>query len=76
MRRWWNRDSDEVESRTRVARLDAEIAELGRRYPGPKSNVIPFPNGEEFQLHPVADGTAMELGNQTEVMRKTNGNGG
>jgi hypothetical protein len=60
---WWNRDSDEIEYRARVARLDAEIAELGRRHPGPKSNVIPFPNDEPVQLHPVADGTAMELGN-------------
>jgi hypothetical protein len=73
---WWNRDADELELRTRIARLECEIAELERLHPGRKSNVIQFPTDEPTQLHPVADGTAMEFGNQHDLMRKTNGNGG
>jgi hypothetical protein len=73
---WWDSDEEARILRARVAKLEAENAELARRFPGPKSNVIPFPNGEEYQLPSVADGTAMELGDQHELMRKTNGNGG
>jgi hypothetical protein len=73
---WWDVDEEARILRARVAKLEAENAELARRFPGPKSNVIPFQNGEEFQLQPVVNGTAMELGNQSEFMRKVNGNGG
>jgi hypothetical protein len=67
---WWNRDADELELRTRVARLEREIAELGRLRSGRTTNVIQFPTDEPTQLHPVADGTAMELGNQHDLMEK------
>ena len=70
---WWNRDADELELRTRIARLEREIAELEHH---PTTNVIQFPTDEPVQLHPVADGTAMELGNSDHLMRKTNGNEG
>jgi hypothetical protein len=73
---WWDVDEEARILRARVAKLEADNAELARRFPGRKSNVIPFPNDEPAQLHPVADGTVMELGNQHDLMRKSNGNGG
>jgi hypothetical protein len=44
---WWDVDEEVRILRARVAKLEAENAELARRFPGPQSNVIPFPNGEE-----------------------------
>ena len=73
---WWDVDEEARILRARVAKLDAENAELARRFPGPKSNVIPFPSDDPEQLRPVADGTAMELETSDHIMRKTNGNGG
>ena len=73
---WWNRDNDETELRTRVARLERELTELERRHPRSTANIIPFPSDDPEQLRPVADGTAMELETSDHIMRKTNGNGG
>jgi hypothetical protein len=73
---WWDVDEEARILRARVAKLEAENAELARRFPGPQSNVIPFPNGEEFKLQPVADGTAVEVQQSVMSQRKTNGNGG
>ena len=71
---WWDDEQNARQLRQRIARLEAENAELARRYPS-LTNIVVFPNGEPVWLPQVADGTRTELGNSEHIMRKTNENG-